>query len=492
MADTQVGIFTYTQPHEVGLSAQIIGEAIASLAAQGIQMHSVLIARGDALVCEAYWQPYGRDDLHRMYSITKSFVSLGIGVLADQGKLSLDDRIVTFFPEELPRGKPVPEQLEAVTIRNMLMMASCHRGTAYKVGGRSNYIGSFSSNWVGSFFTVEPSHDPGTIFQYDTSATHVLGALIEKISGKKLIEFFTEHLFGDLKVSPDTYILTDPKGVSTGGSGLMMRPIDLLAVTRMLADGGRGSISSSYIEAATSKQIATHLSSSSHSSESRNGYGYKFWRTSRDGWAMLGMGGQMAICVPEKDLLFVTTADTQGSAGDESAIMREIWKIVDSVQEGPIEEDLAENAFLETVLQDLALPVIANKENSSMEQTVEKKLYRFDKNDLGLNSVSFLFSEESSITLSMDRGTYTFAFGMGENIFIELPQKMALAQKAAASGGWLDSTTLAITLQFLGAELGSLLLQASFKEDRLTLLLRLFGELSFEGFDGLLSSLPAE
>lgn len=492
MSDTKVGIFTRKQPHEVGISAQIIGEAITSLVAQGVQIHSVLIARGDSLICEAYWQPYERDDLHRMYSITKSFVSLGIGILEDLGKLSLDDRIVTFFPEELPTDEPVPKQLEALTIRNMLMMASCHRRTTYKIGSHGDYIGSFSSNWVGSFFTVEPSHDPGTIFQYDTSATHVLGALIEKISGQKLIKFFTKHLFDNLDISQNTYFLTDPKGVSAGGSGLMMRPIDLLAVTRVLADGGRGLISSSYIEAATSKQIATHLSSSSHSNESRNGYGYKFWRTSRDGWAMLGMGGQMAICVPEKDLLFVTTADTQGSSGSENAIMQAIWKIVDNVQEGLIEEHRAESIFLQEVIQGLTLPVIANKENNSLEQAVAKRLYHFGKNDLGLNSVRFSFSKERSITLSMDRGTYTFHFGMGENSIIELPQEMALAQSAAASAGWLDSTTLAIVLQFLGAELGSLLIQASFKEDRLTLLMRLFGELSFEGFDGMLSSLPSE
>lgn len=485
----RAGIFTIKEAEEMGLSSHTIGEALATFVNHRIQMHSFLVARNTALVCEAYWRPYGREDLHRMYSVTKSFVSLAIGILVDQGAIGLDDRIIDYFPEKLPAGRAISPYLAAVTIRTMLMMASCHRGTTYKEGSRGNYIGSFHADWVGSFFTVEPSHEPGMVFQYDTSSSHVLGALVERVSGMALVEFLHRHLFSKIGVSDRTYFLQDPSGVSVGGSGLMMRPIDLLAVARVVADGGAGYISTQYIEAATRNQIQTTLSSSSHSTESRNGYGYQFWRTSRGGWAMVGMGGQMAISVPEKDLLFVVTADTQGRVGAEEIIMDAVWKIVDDTADGvrPAGETAQHN--LRAMVGSLALPCVRAVDNRELEQRIDSKTYHFGPNNLGLRRCSLTFAQTGTISLAMDRGDYVFTFGIGENIVTPLPTGMESAGKAASSGGWVDDSTVAVTIQFLGPELGSLLIQASFIEDRMTILLRLNGELSFEGFDGLCSAI---
>ena len=130
-------------------------------------MHSLLVARHGKLVLEAYYEPYGRDTLHRMFSQTKSYTSLAIGLLVQEGRLRLNDRICEYFPEYLP-GKVHPWMGE-MTIEDMLKMESCHNMTTYNKT-------STTENWVRSFFQTVPTHRPGQVFMYDTSASRTLCA----------------------------------------------------------------------------------------------------------------------------------------------------------------------------------------------------------------------------------------------------------------------------------------------------------------------------
>lgn len=94
------------------------------------------------LIGERYWEPFHRDSLHRMYSITKSFTSLATGLLAAEGKIGLDDRICTYFPEKLPEGGAHP-WCEEMTIRDLLTMRTCYESTTFK---------RYDGDWVESFF----------------------------------------------------------------------------------------------------------------------------------------------------------------------------------------------------------------------------------------------------------------------------------------------------------------------------------------------------
>ena len=81
-----------------------------------------------------------------------------------------------------------------MTIRDMLMMRTCHRRTTYKEGSSSwDYVTSYCDNWTESFFKVKPDHDPGALFFYDTSSPHTLGALIEKLTGMDLADYLRKH-----------------------------------------------------------------------------------------------------------------------------------------------------------------------------------------------------------------------------------------------------------------------------------------------------------
>ena len=208
-------------------------------------MHSFLLMRHDTLIAEGYYAPYQKDTLHRMFSISKSFTSIAIGLLEAEGKLSLDDPIVSYFPDKIPAN--VHPWIAAMTIRDMLMMRTCHAATTYKV--------DMKSDWVESFFTVPPTHPAGKLFHYDTSSAHTLCALVERLSGMPMLDYLKEKL-SVLEFSGESYMLTDPFGVSMGGSGLVALPSDLLKFGYLLShDGnidGTQLVSASYIKTATS------------------------------------------------------------------------------------------------------------------------------------------------------------------------------------------------------------------------------------------------
>ncbi|MCQ2480282.1 MAG: serine hydrolase, partial [Clostridia bacterium] len=116
-------MFTKSSPESVGISSRQILKYLKIINSRGLASHSVLIARGDKLICEAYWKPFDRSVKHRMYSQTKSYVGIAVRLLADEGKISLDDKIFSYFPDKLP--EKIHPYLEKLTIRNMLMMRTC-------------------------------------------------------------------------------------------------------------------------------------------------------------------------------------------------------------------------------------------------------------------------------------------------------------------------------------------------------------------------------
>ena len=292
---------------------------------------------------------------------------------------------------------PVPSEISEMTIRDMLMMRTCHRRTAYKEGAINwNYVPSYSDNWVKSFFQIPPDHEPGAFFIYDTSSPQTLAALVEKLTGMKMLDYLRTKMLDKIGVSADAYIPAEPAGVSMGGCGLMMRPIDLLAVMDFVKDGGRGLLSSEYLSEATSALSETETGSAGDYPDQKAGYGYQFWRMSHDAYAMLGMGAQYAIAVPSKDMVIVTTADTQADKSWEKTILSVIWKIVDSAEDNPLPEDSESYDELLSLSSDQSIPVSKGGWNRAIADKLDGKVISFPENMLSLESVSFKFSPSLS------------------------------------------------------------------------------------------------
>ncbi len=304
-------------PESVGIPSESVLGFIDELEQEDLCMHGFILLKGGKVFAEGYYAPFDADFPHRMYSVGKSFTSVAIGILQEEGKLSLDDRICDYFPDKLP-PEGVHPYIRETTIKDMLCMASPHKFTTYKQMS--------CEDWVRTFFAVHPVRYPGTSFAYDTSSTHVLSALVERLSGMSLLDYLRCSLLNELGCSENIKWLTCPLGICQGGSGLIctLRDVAKVAYTCMHNGRFRGKqlIPEKFITEATAKQIDTCLQPAV---EERQGYGYQFWRCRNNGFALYGIGGQLAICLPDHDFILATEGDTTANPNGVQAIYQALW-----------------------------------------------------------------------------------------------------------------------------------------------------------------------
>ncbi len=375
--------FTLTSPEKEGLSPLSIANLIEELHNLEIPMHSLLIVKNDRLVAENYYKPYSQDKLHRMFSVSKSLTSIAIGFLYSEGKLSLSDPIYTYFPDKLPKDVPLHPSIEKMTIRNLLTMSSCHSATTYKVNPKKD--------WVASFFMVEPDHEPGTTFNYDTSASHVLGALVEKLSHMKLLDYLRSKCPQGIKISSQAYFLEDPFGSPLAGSGLMAKTRDLLSLGHLVMKPEVYPELSpkfiQYIEDAKSYQVDTSMKG--QTLDERQGYGYQIWRIRDNGFAFYGMGGQLMMAFPDYDLMVATTADTMAIKGGHQiiydAVMRHLLSTASKIR--PVSLPILDSKYLNRIykvenarenphsIEEICLELDQEKKEGQLQFTLKGKSY---------------------------------------------------------------------------------------------------------------------
>ncbi len=475
--------FEETSPEAVGIPGESIIRFTKRLAARRIPMHSLLLMRHDKLIFQGYYAPCRADTPHRMFSISKSFTSIAIALLAEEGKLSLDDPIINYFPEKLP--EQVHPWISAMTIRDMLMMRSCHAATTYKL--------NMEADWVESYFTTPPTHPAGTLFHYDTSAPHTLCALAEKITGLSMLDYLKKKL-APLGLSEKSYMVKDPFGVSMGGSGLVALPMDLLKFGYFIAHRGfvlgEQLLSASYIDTAVSHLSDTCVTAPVPSEA--QGYGMQFWRGSHNGYTCYGMGGQLIIFLPDYDLICVTTADTQDVQGGNQQIYDALYEeLLPCIQNDVLPVTPEKTLLLEKAASSLRIEPLQGSRVSVMTDSVNGKTFlvrtgtptgvsgfesftvRFERTADGqdIGTLSFLYRQKSC----------SVRFGLG-NMQTGIFPLYNLYY--AASGTWLSDGTLYIMAHIIDSYVGSVHFQLAFGKEDLTVFLRKKEESLFQEFNG--------
>lgn len=304
---------------DAGLSQKRIDEFLQSLEQKNAAMDSVLMVSRGKLLFEKYWAPYGKNVLHRMYSAGKSITAIAIGLLLEEGKLELKDAVCGYFPDKLS-DKGTHPYIAAMKIKDLLMMTTAHKTTTYK---------RYDGDWIESFFCLEPAYAPGGVFSYDTSATHTLSALVERLSGMEMLEYLRRKALNEIGFSKDAYWEKDAAGVTRGGDGLYCTPEDLASVAWLVLKGGeykgKQLLPRDYLQQMTSFQISTaHLSAL----EEQFGYGYQTWINRYQGFTFYGMGGQLAVCFPEKEFMLVTTTGMAERPKDIRFIYESFYEIL--------------------------------------------------------------------------------------------------------------------------------------------------------------------
>ncbi|MDI9470860.1 MAG: serine hydrolase, partial [Bacillota bacterium] len=376
------------------------------IAAQKLNLHGLLVARGWNIELEAYWPPFGRGSIHRMYSISKSFTATAIGLLVAEGKLKLTDHIVDFYPELVP--KDAHPLIREMTIRDMLMMATGRSGIGYHPQ---------SGDWLGPFFTVEPQTIPGTIFRYDTSASNVLAALVERLGGQEFMGYLGDKLLGRLGFSEEALMLRAPGGIPFGGSAVCCTLRDLARFAIFWNQGGKldgeAILPADYVAQATSFQI-TEAEQAFANNQHLVGYGYQIWIMD-EGFAFLGMGSQLAFCYPQRDLVICTIADTQAQSAAVPVLLQILHECI-------LNNDNKENseAELERRIAGLRMPLLPGETTSPWMAKIDGRICRLVKPVSGIEAVR-VDREGEGIRLSYLRDGKWLSLQAGLGCQLEAP-----------------------------------------------------------------------
>lgn len=449
-------------------------------------MHSIHIMHKGELIQEEYFSPYEKGRMHRMFSITKSFTSLAVGALIAEGKLSLSDPICKYFPEYTPDD--ADPFLMSMTVQDLLMMRTCHKATTYKINA--------SAHWVQSFFTTAPDHRPGMIFKYDTSAAHTLAALVQKLSGQKVLDYLRGVFLNDIGFSKDAYILEDPFGCEIGGSGMIAYPEDLLKAGLFLlsllngtflynsptgyaqnntvhkmnnSESGKCIYDEDFYEryAEYVRDAVSLHSPTLHEGKTideMQGYGYQFWRLRDNGIMMYGMGGQYMVLYPEAELIFITTADTQSVQGGTQYILDEIRRVALSIA-----PEL--NAHISAPAKATAKNCISNYYGS----------YRLMPNAGAFHQLIFTDNE---LILEAEEKRFVFPYGIKEAKEATEP---GYGQKIYTTALPQPDGSLYLNTQILDEYVGSIHFMMNKKDAKITLSLRKVEESLYKEFNSFLN-----
>ncbi|MHA2278106.1 MAG: serine hydrolase domain-containing protein, partial [Candidatus Kariarchaeaceae archaeon] len=202
---------------------------------------SIIVVRNGHIVYEKYYSG-SNDTQHHIYSVTKSIVSILIGIAIDYGFInSTNDKVMDFFPNKTIEN--VDDRKERMTLYHLLTMTHGidWEELAYPYGDSRN---SFSqmwphSDWTSYFLDLPMIHEPGTQFEYSTAASHTLSAIIEQSTGMKTNVFAEKYLFNPLGIkTSDITWLTDGSGTYEGGRGLHIITKDMAKIGHLYLENG--------------------------------------------------------------------------------------------------------------------------------------------------------------------------------------------------------------------------------------------------------------
>lgn len=473
----------FASPEALGIPSEAILKFLKEMQECQFPLHSYIVMRHGVVAAEGYVDPFGADKKHRMYSVSKSFTSVAIGMLLTEGRLTLHDRVADYFPEYLPEH-PSPYTLRA-TIRDLLRMATPNEENSYNWDD-PDFVRTFFDN-------KKPKHEPGTVFHYDTAGTTTLCAIVEKITGMPILDYM-RPLLDELGISKDIWCIQTPEGRSWTGSGIMCTSRDLLRFGQFCLQRGewegRQLVDRQYMTEATTKQIDITVA---HSGYVRDGYGYQFWMLKDGGFACCGMGCQFAFMMPRQDAVMVITADTQGMDNAEDAIKRAFYGIVDSMGEGPLPENPEAEAELKAFTAAMTLPLPLGAPASPAAAQITGNTYDFDENLFGFKWMR-VDADEEKLTLTYEKpsGVHSFSLGMGKWLEIVFPDAYAgkniavmdTHYRCRTAAVWADDHTLIGKVFSVDDYLGCIKLQLTFKGDTLTIFWTKYAENFFGDYRG--------
>ena len=290
-------------------------------------IHSVMVLQNGKVIYEK-WMSEGNELVpHVLNSVSKTFTSTAVGLAIHEGKLSLDDKVISFFPDKLPEN--LNENVAMMTVRNLLTMNTGHEKDPSK-------LRNTEQDWERCFLASDLKREPGTIFCYNSLATYMLSAIVQRVTGENLVDYLYPRVFRPLGIN-NVHWDESPTGVKTGGWGLYLKTEDLAKLGQLLLQGGvwegKQIVPAEWVSEMSSAQVPCvpagkntdmlpELLKDVKKSDWLQGYGYQMWRCRHNAFRADGANGQYIIVIPDKNAVIITTAHVRGMQNQ----INTIWK----------------------------------------------------------------------------------------------------------------------------------------------------------------------
>lgn len=436
-----------SSPEEQGFDSAKLAKGLQSLQEKQINIDSLMIIRNGYVVLDAHFDPYDGTFPHDLASVTKSVMTTLIGIAAEQGRLSLDDKMVSFFP-----GRSIAnldEHKKSLTVRDLTSMRNGMESGCYEGDEPTLQAMRAEPDWVQAALDRPMVSEPGTQFCYDSPGMHLLSAVLQEATGMTAFDFARQYLFGPLGIQQAIWE-SDPQGYSRGWGDLHLLPEDLAKIGLLWLQRGNWDGRQIVPEAWVLDSVKAH----SKHIEPDYGYGYGWWITDKD-YQAAGRGGQRVRVMASRNLLVVATGADFDYGEVESWLIPMLLFTPKSRAANPAGQAALQAAEDSVGLSQASWTTASSPETARM---VSGRPYRCENNPAGIENVRVDFADPEQAKLS-------FSISGTEMILpIGLDGHYRLSPEGSASRGYWENPQ---TFHFEVFNIGVVSYKVLFEADRL-------------------------
>ncbi len=450
-------LFEEASPESQGVSSLAVKGLLDACEERGIELNSLMVIRHGCKIAEGWYKPYGPEIPHAMHSFTKSVSAMAMGIAEEEGFLSLNDRVISYFPDKLPLH--VSENLKEMTIEHLLTMTCGHEGET------QSFMGKDGTDYARCFLEQDVTYKPGTHFAYNTLGSDMLGLILVKATGLQMTEFLKPRLFDPLGISGYSCTRTHEGFEHTGG-GLFLRTEDMARLGQLYLDrgkwNGRQLVPEAFVDSATRSHIRQERNEWNKGEELFAGYGYQLWlNTIPNSYRFDGFYGQLALVLPDQDMVVALTSSTMRI----DTLLTLVWDcLLPSISDCPLPADEKAERALREKLGHLEIIFTRSRKRSAREKEIGGKKIIFPHNDYsmipenrvwlleregvpsrGIEECSFVFDGETCRMTFRENGKETvLPLGM-EGVPLEgVLNTPGLERHILALGTWLNDAVLQV------------------------------------------------
>jgi CubicO group peptidase (beta-lactamase class C family)/predicted glycoside hydrolase/deacetylase ChbG (UPF0249 family) len=444
-------------PEMEGVSSEAITQFLEAVGKSKNEFHSFMMLRHGKVIAEGWWNPYRPDLKHTLYSCSKSFTATAVGFAVAEKRMTVNDKVMSFFPNDLPTT--ISPNLADLSVKDLLSMSAGQFPEPSYIAGRD-------TNWAKAFLATPIVNKPGSKFLYNSLCTYMLSAIVQKVTGEKIIDYLTPRLFQPLGIEGMDWE-TDPLGINVGGWGLRLKTEDLAKFGQLFLQkgiwNGKQVLPAAWVEEASTLKIIQNpdlAQEKKDASDWQQGYCYQMWRCRNNAFRADGAFGQYIIMMPDQDAVIAITSET----GDMQDELNLVWKhMLPAFQKDKLADDRTKATVLKQKLTTLALIPPAKAKISPIAAAISGKTFSLSPNTQYIQNMAFQFKGDvCEVSLKNNVDNYKLSFGAGQwiqgetaklgpslvggakNHFVGLP-----SSKVAGSYTWKSDSTLELVLRYI-------------------------------------------